>query len=40
MTDSYVPTYLVTDQGELHLQEYLVREQCRPILRGAEILEH
>ena len=33
MTDSYVPTYLVTDQGELHLQEYLVREQCRPILR-------
>ncbi len=33
MTDSYVPTYLVTDQGKLHLQEYLVREQCRPILR-------
>ncbi len=33
MTDSFVPTYLVTDQGELHLQEYLVRERCRPILK-------
>ena len=33
MTDSYVPTYLVTDHGELHLQEYLVREKCRPVVR-------
>ena len=33
MTDSFVPTYLVTDQGELHLQEYLVREGCRPLLK-------
>jgi LPPG:FO 2-phospho-L-lactate transferase len=33
MTDSYVPTYLATDQGELHLQEYLVREKCRPAIR-------
>lgn len=33
MTDSFVPTYLVTDQGELHLQEYLVREGCRPVLK-------
>ena len=33
MTDSFVPTYLVTDQGELHLQEYLVRERCRPLLK-------
>jgi LPPG:FO 2-phospho-L-lactate transferase len=33
MTDSFVPTYLVTDQGELHLQEYLVRERCRPVLK-------
>jgi len=23
----------VTDQGELHLQEYLVREGCRPVLK-------
>ena len=34
MTDSYVPTYVLTDQGELHLQEYLVREGCRPTIRG------
>jgi LPPG:FO 2-phospho-L-lactate transferase len=34
MTDSYVPTYVLTDQGELHLQEYLVREGCRPAVRG------
>jgi len=34
MTDSYVPTYVLTDQGELHLQEYLVREGCRPVIRG------
>lgn len=33
MTDSYVPTYVLTDQGELHLQEYLVREACRPTIR-------
>ena len=33
MTDSFVPTYLVTDQGELHLQEYLVREGSRPVLK-------
>ena len=34
MTDSYVPTHVLTDQGELHLQEYLVREACRPVIRG------
>jgi LPPG:FO 2-phospho-L-lactate transferase len=30
MTDAYTPTYLTTDQGEFHLQEFLVREQGRP----------
>ncbi len=30
MTESYTPTRILTDQGELHLQEYLVREECRP----------
>ena len=30
MTESYTPTRIVTDQGDLHLQEYLVREKCRP----------
>jgi LPPG:FO 2-phospho-L-lactate transferase len=34
MTNSYVPTRILTDFGELHLQEYLVREQCRPRVRG------
>ncbi len=33
MTDSFVPTSLMTDRGELHLQEYLVREGCRPVLK-------
>ena len=30
MTEAYTPTRVLTDQGDLHLQEYLVREQCRP----------
>ena len=30
MTESYTPTRILTEQGELHLQEYLVREKCRP----------
>ena len=38
MTDSFVPTYLVTDQGELHLQEYLVRERCRPVVKELRYL--
>jgi LPPG:FO 2-phospho-L-lactate transferase len=35
-TDDFIPTYLDTDQGWLHLQEYLVREQCRPTVRAIE----
>jgi LPPG:FO 2-phospho-L-lactate transferase len=34
MTNSYTPTRILTDMGELHLQEYLVREQCQPRIRG------
>ena len=30
MTESYTPTRILTDRGDLHLQEYLVREKCRP----------
>ncbi len=30
MTESYTPTRILTDRGELHLQEYLVREECQP----------
>ena len=33
MTDTYVPTEIVTETGILHLQEYLVRERCRPKIR-------
>jgi len=36
MTDSYTPTRIFTEQGELHLQEYLVREQCRPRVRAVK----
>ena len=30
MTDSYVPTQIVTDQGVLHFQEYLVKRRAEP----------
>jgi LPPG:FO 2-phospho-L-lactate transferase len=30
MTDSYTPTRIRTDQGEMHLQEYFVRWRCEP----------
>jgi LPPG:FO 2-phospho-L-lactate transferase len=34
MTDDYVPTFVDTADGQMHLQEYFVREQCRPLIRG------
>ncbi|MGH9904343.1 MAG: 2-phospho-L-lactate transferase [Pyrinomonadaceae bacterium] len=30
MTDSYVPTRIVTDEGVLHFQEYLVKRRAEP----------
>ena len=30
MTDSYTPTRVVTDEGEMHIQEYFVRRRCEP----------
>ncbi|MEW6128718.1 MAG: 2-phospho-L-lactate transferase [Acidobacteriota bacterium] len=30
MTDSYTPTRVVTDEGEMHFQEYFVRRRCQP----------
>ena len=30
MSDGYHPTYLRTDCGTMHLQEYMVREMCHP----------
>ena len=34
MTDAFVPTFVDTTSGRMHLQEYFVREQCRPVVRG------
>ena len=30
MTDSYTPTRVITDEGEMHFQEYFVRRRCAP----------
>lgn len=30
MNDSYTPTRVVTDEGEMHFQEYFVRRKCEP----------
>ena len=30
MTDDYTPTRVVTDEGEMHFQEYFVRRRCEP----------
>lgn len=34
MSDDRVATHVLTDQGELEFQQYFVREQCRPSVRG------
>ncbi|HXG94312.1 MAG TPA: 2-phospho-L-lactate transferase [Blastocatellia bacterium] len=33
MTNSYTPTRVVTDEGEMHFQEYFVRRRCEPRVR-------
>ncbi len=33
MTDAYTPTCVVTDEGEMHFQEYFVRRRCEPPVR-------
>ena len=33
MTDSYTPTRIVTEAGEMHFQEYFVRRRCEPRVR-------
>ncbi|MCI0486258.1 MAG: 2-phospho-L-lactate transferase [Blastocatellia bacterium] len=30
MTDAYTPTRVITDEGEMHFQEYFVRRRCEP----------
>jgi LPPG:FO 2-phospho-L-lactate transferase len=34
MTDAYTPTRVLTDEGELHFQEYFVRRRCEPRVLG------
>jgi LPPG:FO 2-phospho-L-lactate transferase len=33
MTDAYTPTRVVTEEGEMHFQEYFVRRRCEPNVR-------
>jgi LPPG:FO 2-phospho-L-lactate transferase len=37
MSDDPVCTMLETNEGVMHLQEYLVRRRCEPVIRGIEI---
>jgi len=34
MSDEYTPTRVMTDEGELHFQEYFVRRRCEPRVRS------
>lgn len=33
MTDAYTPTRVITDESEMHFQEYFVRRKCEPRVR-------
>ena len=37
MCESYAPTFLATDQGRLHFQEYLVRERALPAVQEIDL---
>ena len=34
MTDTHTPTTIITDEGEMHFQEYLVKHHARPKVTG------
>lgn len=34
MTDTHTPTTVITDEGKMHFQEYLVKNQARPPVKG------
>jgi LPPG:FO 2-phospho-L-lactate transferase len=36
MTDDYTPTWVDTDEGEMHLQEYFVRRRCQPRVKAIQ----
>jgi LPPG:FO 2-phospho-L-lactate transferase len=37
MTDDEVETWIVTDEGEMHIQEYLVKRGMKPKVKGVSI---
>lgn len=37
MSDDPAPTHVLTDQGELHFEEYFVRERCQPVVHGVRL---
>ena len=37
MTDDEVETWIVTDEGEMHIQEYLVKRGMKPMVKGISI---
>lgn len=37
MTDSYAPTRVVTDEGEMHFQEYFVGRHCQPRIEAIRL---
>lgn len=34
MTDAHTPTTIITGEGEMHFQEYLVKHRARPVVTG------
>lgn len=34
MTDSHTPTTIITENGEMHFQEYLVKNLAQPVVKG------
>jgi LPPG:FO 2-phospho-L-lactate transferase len=34
MSDDFIPTIVISDQGELPFQEYFVRRKCKPAVSG------
>lgn len=37
MSDEPAPTHVITDQGELHFEEYFVRERCQPTVHAVRL---
>lgn len=34
MTDTHTPTTILTDQGDMHFQEYLIKNRAQPVVKG------